>query len=100
MSDAFDVLPIIIPFFGVTICSSCIAICCLWRTVNSRFISLEHRMEQLSILPINPPPPPPPTPNYPSPTYLSPTYPMYPSQTQPTSVAVPYPLYPNITYNI
>jgi hypothetical protein len=108
MSDEFNVLPIIIPFFGVTLCSGLITVCCLWRAVNSRFIRLEHRMEQLTILPISPPPPPP-TPNYPSPqpsssypspTYLSSTYPMYPSHTQPTSAAVPYPLYPNVTYNV
>jgi hypothetical protein len=93
MSTAIDALPVIIPFFGVTVCTGLVAICCLWRAVNSRFISLEHRMEQLTILPVNPPTtvttvtPPPPPQNYPA-------YPVYPGQ------AVPYPLYPNLTYNI
>jgi hypothetical protein len=97
MSDAFDVLPIIIPFFGVTICSGFLAVCCLWRTVNRRFISLEHRMEQLSILPVNPPPVPSPSP-IPSPI---PTYPMYSVVYPPNnSAAIPYPLYPNGAYNV
>jgi hypothetical protein len=93
-SDTFDVLPIIIPFFGVTIFSGVITICCLWRAVGSRFSRLEHRIEQLSILPINPPPPPPPPTPLQSPIT---TYPMYPLQ---SPAAIPYPLYPSGPYNV
>lgn len=97
MSDAFDILPIIIPFFGVTICSGFIAICSLWRRVDRRFISLEHRLEQLSALPVNPPPAPPPTPSYPVSSYSMPSYPIYlPSNPS----AVPYPLYSNGPHNV
>jgi hypothetical protein len=92
-SDALDVLPIIIPFFGVTVCSGFIAICCLWRAVGSRFRGLEQRIEQLSILPINPPQSPPPLQPMPS-------YPMYPLSIQPPPSAIPYPLYNNGPYNV
>ena len=93
-SDTFDILPIVIPFFGVTIFSGVIAFGCLWRAVGSRFRTLENRIEQLSILPINPPP---------SPSQLQPmpSYPIYPLSIQPhPPSAIPYPLYNNGPYSV